>query len=55
MEVEQLRYQLMCTSSGEMCRGGSQLKVSAYSSSDDVEDEGACEGEENVHEARKVL
>ena len=36
-------------------RGGSQLKVSSYSSSDDAEGEGACEGEVNVHEARKVL
>jgi len=36
-------------------QGGSQLKVSAYSSSDDAEDKGACEGEVNVHEARKVL
>ena len=32
-------------------RGGSQLKVS----SDDAEGEGACEGEVNVHKARKVL
>ena len=55
MEVEQLRYQLVYTSSGEMCREDHNLKVSAHSSSDDVEDEGACEGEVNVHEARKVL
>jgi hypothetical protein len=33
----------------------SQLEMSACSSADDEEDEGACEGEENVHETRKVL
>ena len=37
------------------CAGRITTKMSAYSSSDDVEDEGACEGEVNVHEARKVL